>query len=82
MVVENTGDGRRSDQPYLVFARMAELSDRSINIRHEENIRNFKKWGKLTADFRDYTDFQAKNEGWGGKVHGLGKMGKRKSEKK
>jgi HD superfamily phosphohydrolase len=35
MVVENTGDGRRSDQPYLVFARMAELSDRSINIRHE-----------------------------------------------
>jgi hypothetical protein len=40
MVVENTGDGRRSDQPYLVFARMAELSDRSINIRHEEKFQN------------------------------------------
>jgi hypothetical protein len=35
-----------------------------------------------TTDYTDYTDFQAKNEGWGGKLRGLGKIGNKKSEKK
>jgi hypothetical protein len=35
MVFKDTCDGRRIDRPYLVFARMADLSSCSINIRHK-----------------------------------------------
>jgi hypothetical protein len=38
MVVENTGNGCRSDLSYLVFERMAELSGCSIIIGHKENL--------------------------------------------
>jgi hypothetical protein len=38
MVVENTGNGCRSDLSYLVFERMAELSGCSIIIGHKENF--------------------------------------------
>jgi hypothetical protein len=39
MVFKDTCDGRRIDRPYLVFARMADLSSCSINIRHKGLLR-------------------------------------------
>jgi len=38
MVFEDTCHGRRIDRSYLVFARMADLSSCSINIRHKANL--------------------------------------------
>jgi len=43
------------------------------------NILNFLKWGFLTADSADYTDFWVKNEGEGVNLQRLGKIGKIKT---
>ena len=61
MALTNPGHGCWLDRSYLVFARMADLSGRSINIRHKEMARQLINAGANinAADKNGYTPLDA-----------------------